>query len=59
MSSARERFLKVAHFGSTDIVLPSGWQWFFGGALDRWKKQGLPADVHLPEYFGLRITCTT
>jgi len=52
MSSARERFSKVAHFESTDIVFPSEWQWFFEGALDRWKREGLPVDVHLPEYFG-------
>lgn len=52
MSSARERFLKVAHFESTDVVFPSEWQWFFDGTLDRWKKEGLPADVQVSGYHG-------
>ena len=52
MSSARERFLKVAHFESTDVVLPSEWQWFFEGTLDRWKKEGLPPDVQVSGYHG-------
>ena len=52
MVSGRERFLKIAHFESNDLMFPSLWQWFFIEALDRWKKEGLPADVHPSEYFG-------
>ena len=52
MSTVRERFLKVGHFESSDLMFPSTWQWFFQGALDRWKKEGLPSDVHHIEYFG-------
>ncbi len=52
MTSTREKFSKIAHFEDTDVMLPSRWQWFFTEALDRWKKEGLPADVHPFEYFG-------
>ncbi len=52
MSSAKERFLKIAHFeSSNEVMFPSVWQWFWTETLDRWKKEGLPADVHLSEYF--------
>ncbi len=46
MTSGRERFLKIAHFESNDLMFPSLWQWFFTEALDRWQKEGLPADIH-------------
>ena len=52
MACGRERFLKIAHFESNDLMFPSLWQWFFTEVLDRWKKEGLPADVHPSEYFG-------
>jgi len=52
MASGRERFLKIAHFESNDLMFPSLWQWFFTESLDRWKKEGLPPDVHPSEYFG-------
>jgi len=56
MASTREKFLKIAHFESNDVMLPSVWQWFFTETLDRWKKEGLPADVHPYEYFGFDRT---
>ncbi len=52
MTSGRERFLRIARFENSEIMFLSGWQWFFAETLDRWKKEGLPADVHPSEYFG-------
>ncbi len=56
MTSTRERFLKIAHFEGTDVFFPSLWQCIYPETLDRWKKEGLPADVHPSEYFGFDRT---
>jgi len=51
--SPRERFLKVAHFELTNVLcMPQGYQWFWDSALSRWKKEGLPGDIHLRQHFG-------
>lgn len=52
MTSTKEKFLRIAYFEDTDVILPSRWQWCFAEALDRWKEGGLPADIHPFEYFG-------
>ena len=39
--------MKIAHFESSDLILPVLWQWFFPETFDRWKKEGLPANVRL------------
>lgn len=53
MVSTREKFLRIARFQSTgELMLPSVWQWFWGEALDRWQKEGLPPGVHVQEYLG-------
>lgn len=52
MESVREKFLKIAHFQSNEIMFPSHWHGIWDDTLDRWRKEGLPADVHLSEYFG-------
>jgi len=57
MATNRERFLKIARFESKgELFLPSNWQWFWRGTLERWEKEGLPTDVHLAEYFGFQRT---
>jgi len=53
----REKFLKVARFElKGEVFLPSCWQWFWNGTLERWREEGLPGDVHIPEYFGFNRT---
>ncbi len=49
--TARERFLETMHFGKPDrpFLMP---HWFFGETLSRWRREGMPADVHLNAYFG-------
>ena len=55
--ATRERFLKIARFQSKgELFLPSNWQWFWQGTLERWEKEGLPADVYLTEYFSFQRT---
>ncbi|MCM8822997.1 MAG: hypothetical protein NC831_09405 [Candidatus Omnitrophica bacterium] len=50
----KEKFLKIARFELCDaLFLPSCWNWFWDETIKRWKKEGLPADVHIEEYFGL------
>ncbi len=49
----REKFLKIARFElKGELFLPSCWQWFWNGTLERWRGEGLPGDVHIREYFG-------
>lgn len=49
----KEMFLKIAHFEiAGKIFLPSCYQWFWNATIERWRKEGLPADVHLREYLG-------
>ncbi|UCF97811.1 MAG: hypothetical protein JSV89_21995 [Spirochaetaceae bacterium] len=51
--NAREKFLKIASFELTDkLMLPREWQWFWITTIERWKNEGLPADVHLSQFFG-------
>lgn len=51
--NAREKFLKIARFELTDeLMLPREWQWFWITTLERWRKEGLPEDVHLSQFFG-------
>ncbi len=50
--NARERFLKIARFElAEELMLPSMLQWFWVQALNRWKQEGLPLDVHTEAYF--------
>jgi uroporphyrinogen decarboxylase len=52
MASAREKFLRIARFESTgELMLPSLWQWFWSESLVRWQNEGMPAGVHIQEYF--------
>ncbi len=49
----RKEFLDICHFElGGKLFLPSCWQWFWNSTVDRWKKEGMPPDVHIPEYFG-------
>ncbi|MCK4244342.1 MAG: hypothetical protein KAX20_01810 [Candidatus Omnitrophica bacterium] len=48
----REKFLKTARFElKGELFLPSVWQWFWNETFIRWKREGLPGDVHVQEYF--------
>lgn len=49
--NARERFLRTMHFEPVDrpFLLP---QWIFPETIRRWRREGLPSDVHLNTYFG-------
>lgn len=48
----REIFKKIAHFKLPGkVFLPSCWQWFWEGTITRWKKEGLPGDVWVEEFF--------
>ncbi|HPO51784.1 MAG TPA: uroporphyrinogen decarboxylase family protein [bacterium] len=52
--NGKQKFLKIARFElSGAIFLPSCWNWFWERTIERWKKEGLPGDVHIEEYFGL------
>ncbi len=47
----RERFLATARFQPVDrAYLLAPWAW--AGAIDRWRREGLPADADLAAYFG-------
>ena len=49
----RKEFLDICHFKlGGKLSLPSYYQWFWGSTIERWKKEGMPPDVHIPEYFG-------
>lgn len=51
----REKFLKIARFElGGEVFLPSCWQWFWNGTLERWRGEGLPGDVHIQNYFGFQ-----
>lgn len=46
-----KRFKETVYFGKPDRVFM--WpQWFFQDTLKRWRKEGMPADVHFNAYFG-------
>ena len=50
--NTREKFLKIARFELTgELMLPREWQWFWITTLERWKKEGLPEDIHLSQFF--------
>ncbi len=45
--------MKVARFELTGaLFLPSCWNWFWKETIERWRREGLPEDVHIEEYFG-------
>ena len=48
----RERFLATMHYGERDRC-PWWEMWYWADTIDEWQRQGLPADVHLEEYFGV------
>ena len=49
----KEKFLRIARFKAPgELFLRSDWQWFWNGTIQRWRKDGMPEDVHLAEYFG-------
>ena len=51
--NVRSKFLKIARFELTDeLLLPREWQWFWITTLERWRKEGLPEDVYLSQFFG-------
>jgi hypothetical protein len=50
--NTKERFLETVHFGNPDRV-PNFEPIIRKATMDRWLKEGLPADVHLTTYFGL------
>lgn len=51
--TGREKFLKIAKFElKGELYFPSDWQWFWSEAINRWQKEGLPADVHTSQFFG-------
>lgn len=51
--TGREKFLKIARFElKNEVFIPSCYQWFWKDTIKRWKKEGLPEDVHIEEYFG-------
>jgi hypothetical protein len=49
--TARERFLETMRFGKPDHVFLMP-HWLFGDTVRRWRKEGLPGDVHLNTHFG-------
>ena len=51
--NARERFLKVCEFERVDH--PPRWDClgFWGQTVERWRQEGLPADVSPEQYFGM------
>ena len=50
--SGKEIFSKIAHFEMKDkVFLPSCWQGFWDETIERWQREGLPGDGHIPEYF--------
>jgi uroporphyrinogen decarboxylase len=51
--NARQRFLSIAKFESTDsIFLPSYFQWFWPKTLERWRGEGMPAEITPRDFFG-------
>lgn len=53
----REIFLKIAHFEMPGkVFIPSYLQGFWKATIERWRKEGLPSDVDLSEYFGFDRT---
>ncbi len=51
--TSRERITKIMNLEVPDRV--GMFDWFWAGAVERWKQEGLPADVDLPEHFGFDI----
>jgi uroporphyrinogen decarboxylase len=54
--SARQKFLETAHFNSGQVVLVSGYHWFWPETIERWEKEGLVTEgflvkIPLSEYF--------
>lgn len=49
--NARERFLETLRFGKPDrpFLLP---HWFFPETIERWQREGMPADVDIGDFFG-------
>lgn len=48
--NARERFLATAEFRPVDrTFLLAPWMW--GETVERWRREGLPTEVNLPEHF--------
>ncbi len=48
-----KEFLDICHFKlGGKLFLPSCWQWFWNSTIERWRKEGMPSDVHVEEYFG-------
>lgn len=51
--SSRKRFIKIAHFELANaLCISQGYQCFWDTTLSRWRKEGLPGDIHLYQYFG-------
>jgi hypothetical protein len=51
--TARERFHATMNFGQPDRVPYWEWIGYWEETLPRWRKEGLPEDVHPQEFFGL------
>lgn len=50
----RERFLAILNYEQPDEPLPMQWMGFSEATVQRWRGQGMPADVSPQEYFGLK-----
>lgn len=49
----KDIFKGIARFQIPDrVFISSEFQWFWNATIARWKEEGLPADVHISEYFG-------
>ena len=48
----RERFLATMNYQERDRC-PWWEMWYWKETIERWQEEGLPADVHLEEYFGV------
>ncbi|MHC4984326.1 MAG: hypothetical protein ACYTF6_14315, partial [Planctomycetota bacterium] len=51
--TSRERISKIMNFEVPDRI--GIFDWFWPGTVERWKNEGLPADVDLREHFGFDI----
>jgi hypothetical protein len=55
--NGRDKFLRIARFqGAGELFMPSRWQAYWPETLQRWRAEGLPADAHAKEFFGLDRT---